>query len=134
MSAPPRLVRFGVFEFDLTTGDFFNGRRTVRLQEQPRKVLTSLVKRPGDVVTREDLRPLLWPGDTFVDFDTGLNVVVNKIRQAVGDSATSPRFIETLPRRGYRFVAPVTRIGNDEVAAGASVTIPPRPDRQAGGM
>ena len=130
MSAPPRLVRFGVFEFDLTTGDLFNGRRTTRLQEQPRQALTTLVSRPGELVTREELRALLWPGDTFVDFDTGLNVVVNKIRQALGDSATSPRFIETLPRRGYRFVAPVVRIGNSDVAAGESGAISQDADSQ----
>lgn len=110
----PRLVRFGVFEFDLTTGDLYNGRRTIRLQEQPRQVLGRLAGRPGELVTREELRALLWPGDTFVDFDTGLNVVVNKIRQALGDSATSPRFIETLPKRGYRFVAPVAPVGTAE--------------------
>lgn len=135
MSAPsaPRLVRFGVFEFDVTTGDLFNGRRTIRLQEQPRQVLSTLVNRSEELVTREDLRALLWPGDTFVDFDTGLNVIVNKIRQALGDSATSPRFIETLPRRGYRFIAPVTRIGNGDAAAGESLTPPQRPDPQASG-
>lgn len=130
--SPPRLVRFGVFEFDLTTGDLCNGRRTIRLQEQPRQVLSSLVSRPGVLVPREDLRALLWPGDTFVDFDTGLNVVVNKIRQALGDSATSPRFIETLPRRGYRFVAPVVRIEHGDAAAASEHTnAAPRPGATA---
>jgi TolB-like protein/DNA-binding winged helix-turn-helix (wHTH) protein/Tfp pilus assembly protein PilF len=133
MSAPsaPRLVKFGVFEFDLTTGDLFNGRRTIRLQEQPRQVLSILVNRPGELVTRDDLRALVWPGDTFVDFDTGLNVIVNKVRQALGDSAASPRFIETLPRRGYRFIAPVAQMSDGDVAAGESLTDPQRPDPDA---
>jgi len=81
----------------------------VRLQEQPFQVLLMLTERAGEVVTREELRLKLWPSDTFVDFDHGLNTAINKLRDALGDSAANPRFIETLPRRGYRFVAPVER-------------------------
>jgi DNA-binding winged helix-turn-helix (wHTH) protein len=92
-SDAPRLVRFGVFEFDTETGDLSKAGRRVRLQEQPRQALIRLVRHPDGLVTREELRTVLWPADTFVDFDTGLNVVVNKLRQALGDSAASPRFI-----------------------------------------
>lgn len=127
----PRPVRFGMFQFDPATGDLFNGRRTIRLQEQPRQVLTCLVSRPGELVTREDLRALLWAGDTFVDFDTGLNVIINKLRQALGDSATSPRFIETLPRRGYRFVAPVVPTGAHDAVGREAVAMPEPADSPA---
>ena len=104
---PSRIIRFGVFEFDAETGEVWNAGRRIRLQEQARQVLLMLVKRPGQLVTREEVRAALWPDDTFVDFDAGVNVVVNKIRYVLHDSASSPRFIETLPRRGYRFIAPV---------------------------
>jgi TolB-like protein/DNA-binding winged helix-turn-helix (wHTH) protein/Tfp pilus assembly protein PilF len=127
---PPRLVRFGVFEFDAETGDLSKAGRRIRLQDQPRQVLNCLVRRPGELVTREDLRAVLWPGDTFVDFDTGLNVVVNKLRQALGDSATSPRFVETIPRRGYRFLAPVTPVAIAEPRTAESTT----PEKIAPGM
>jgi TolB-like protein/DNA-binding winged helix-turn-helix (wHTH) protein/Tfp pilus assembly protein PilF len=123
-SDTPRLVRFGVFEFDTETGDLSKAGRRIRLQEQPRQALTCLVRHPDGLVTREELRAVLWPADTFVDFDTGLNVVVNKLRQALGDSAASPRFIETIPRRGYRFLAPVTRVATVEPAALESTTPP----------
>ena len=107
---PSRMVRFGVFELDVETGDLWNAGHGIRLQEQPRQVLLMLLARPGELVTREALRAELWPDDTFVDFDAGVNVVVNRIRHALRDSASSPRFIETLPRRGYRFIAPVASI------------------------
>ena len=113
---PSRLVRFGVFEFDVETGDLWNRGHRIRLQDQPRRVLLLLLEHPGELVTREALRAALWPNDTFVDFDVGVNVVVNKIRHALRDSASSPRFIETLPRRGYRFIAPVTFVpAHDDV-------------------
>jgi DNA-binding winged helix-turn-helix (wHTH) protein/tetratricopeptide (TPR) repeat protein/TolB-like protein len=105
---PSRLVRFGVFEFDVETGDLWSRGQRTRLQDQPRLVLGMLLERPGELVSREALRDALWPHDTFVDFDAGVNVVVNKIRHVLHDSAASPRFIETLPKRGYRFIAPVT--------------------------
>ena len=97
---PSRLVRFGVFELDVETGDLWNRGHRIRLQDQPRRVLLLLLEHPGELVTREALRAALWSNDTFVDFDVGVNVVVNKIRHALRDSASSPRFIETLPRRG----------------------------------
>src|SRR5438270_5807167 len=106
-SSAGRIVRFGVFELDLLAGELRKGGARIRLQEQPFQVLAMLLDRPGDVVTRDDLRRKVWPADTFVDFDHSLNTAVNKIRETLGDSASSPRFIETLARRGYRFIAPV---------------------------
>ena len=103
-----RLVRFGVFEFDLASGELWKAGRRIRVQNQPRQVLRILVARRGELVTREELRRQLWPDDTFVDFDNGLNVAIRKIRDAVGDVAPSPRFIETERAQGYRFIAPVT--------------------------
>jgi TolB-like protein/DNA-binding winged helix-turn-helix (wHTH) protein/Tfp pilus assembly protein PilF len=109
MLLPPRtrLVRFGLFEFDLASGDLWKAGRRIRLQNQPRQILRILVARRGELVTREGLRRELWPDDTFVDFDNGLNVAIRKIREAVGDVAPSPRFIETERAQGYRFIAPV---------------------------
>src|SRR5512144_933151 len=101
------IVRFGVFEADLKSGELRKNGIKVKLQEQPFQVLAMLLERPGDVVTREDLRQRLWPSDTFVDFEHSLNTAINKVRDALGDTALNPRFVETLPRRGYRFVAPV---------------------------
>src|SRR5438876_6920551 len=102
-------VRFGAFEAALATGELRKNGARIRLQEQPFQVLVFLLERPGEVVTREDLRQKLWPADTFVDFDHSLNTAVNKLREALGDSASSPRYVETLARRGYRFLAPVER-------------------------
>ena len=102
-----KIARFGVFELDLTAGELRKNGRKLRLQEQPFQILALLLERAGDVVTREELRQKLWPADTFVDFDHGLNTAVNKLREVLGDSASSPRFVETLARRGYRFIAPV---------------------------
>jgi len=100
-------LRFGVFELDLEAGQLRKRGLRVRLQEQPFQVLAMLLGRKGEVVTREELQRKLWPADTFVDFDHGLNKAINKIREAIGDSAESPRFVETVPRRGYRFLADV---------------------------
>ena len=100
-------LRFGVFDLDLRAGELRKHGLRVRLQEQPLQVLAVLLEHPGDVVTREELQKKLWPADTFVDFDHGLNKAVNKIREALGDSAESPRFVETVARRGYRFLAEV---------------------------
>jgi cholera toxin transcriptional activator len=102
-----RIARFGVFELDLAAGELRKNGQKLRLQEQPFQILTLLLDRAGDVVTREELRQKLWAADTFVDFDHGLNTAVNKLREVLGDSASSPRYIETLARRGYRFIAPV---------------------------
>lgn len=107
-SAPsPRVARFGLFELDLQTGELRKKGLRVALQEQPFQVLARLVSRPGELVTRDELRSALWADAVFVDFDHGLNKAVAKIRQALGDLADSPRFVETLERRGYRFIAPV---------------------------
>jgi TolB-like protein/DNA-binding winged helix-turn-helix (wHTH) protein/Flp pilus assembly protein TadD len=100
-------IRFGAFEVDLRAGELRRKGLKVKLQEQPFQLLAILLEHRGDVVTREELQKTLWPGDTFVDFDHGLNKAVNKIRQALGDSAENPRFVETLGRRGYRFIADV---------------------------
>jgi TolB-like protein/DNA-binding winged helix-turn-helix (wHTH) protein len=103
-----RLVRFRGFELDLATGDLFRAERRIRLQKQPRQILALLVSRAGELVTREELCSKLWSEDTFVDFDNGLNVAIRKIRQALGDSALSPRFVETERALGYRFIAKVS--------------------------
>jgi DNA-binding winged helix-turn-helix (wHTH) protein/Flp pilus assembly protein TadD len=115
------ILRFGVFEVDLRSGELRRQGVRIKLQEQPFHVLTVLLQRPGEVVTREELRSHNWPADTFVDFDNSLNTAINKLREALGDSADNPRFIETLPRRGYRFIAPVT--GIDGTTKGASPSV-----------
>ncbi len=101
-----RIIRFGAFEIDLHTGELRRNGLKVRLQEQPFQVLALMLERPGEVVTREDLRTRLWPADTFVDFDHSLNAAIKRLRDALGESAESPIFIETVARRGYRFITP----------------------------
>ena len=103
-----RQVRTGLFEIDLASGQLHKNGRKLPLQEQPFRVLAILLDRPGEVVTRQELQARVWPADTYVGFDEGLNTAIRKLRTAFGDSAGNPRFIETLPRRGYRFIAPVT--------------------------
>lgn len=103
----PGPVQFGVFELDVRAAELRKNGVKLRLQEQPFRVLAVLLEQPGEVVTREELKEKLWPDDTFVDFDNSLNTAVNKLREVLGDSAASPRFVETVPRRGYRFLAPV---------------------------
>ncbi len=102
-----RIVRFGVFELDLTAGELRKNGVKLRLQGQPFQVLALLLERSGEVVSREELQQKLWPADTFVDFDHSLNTAINKVREVLGDSASSPRYVETFARRGYRFIAPV---------------------------
>lgn len=103
-----RTFRFGVFEMDEDTGELRKeGKMQSRLREQAIRVLVMLLERPRDLVTREELRERLWPADTFVDFDHGVNTAINQLRNALGDVAANPRFIQTVPRRGYRFIAPV---------------------------
>src|SRR5262249_28151177 len=104
-----RTRRFGVFELDLRSGELRRGGVKVKIQEQPFQVLALLLEKPGEVVTRDDLRNRLWPADTFVDFDHSLNAAIKRVRDALGDSAENPTFVETVARRGYRFLAPVTR-------------------------
>jgi len=113
-SAPRRVIRFGTFETDLAARELRKNGVKLRLQEQPFQVLSVLLENPDQVVTREELRQRLWPADTFVDFDNGLNTAINKIRERLGDSAESPRFIETVPRRGYRFIAPIQAMPTQE--------------------
>jgi len=128
-----RIARFGVFELDLNTGELRKGGVKLRLQGQPVQVLTLLLERAGDVVTREELREKLWASDTFVDFDHSLNTAINKVREALGDSASSPRYVETLARRGYRFIAPVqvpVQVSSANAVAAESATAPFQPAPQ----
>src|SRR6266481_6257858 len=117
------ILRFGVFEVEVRSGELRKQGVRIKLQEQPFHVLTVLLQRPGAVVTREELRNQNWPADTFVDFDNSLNTAINKLREALGDSADNPRFIETLPRRGYRFIAPVTEVDGTTRGAATNVSV-----------
>ena len=108
----PGVVQFGALVLDLKAGELRKQGVRVKLQEQPFLLLTVLIEHAGDVVTKEELRQRIWPADTFVDFDHGLHSAITRLREALGDSSESPRFIETLPRRGYRFIAPVQTIGD----------------------
>jgi TolB-like protein/DNA-binding winged helix-turn-helix (wHTH) protein/Tfp pilus assembly protein PilF len=137
-------LRFGAYSLDLRAGELRKGGSRIRLQEKPLRVLALLTERQGDLVTREELKRRLWPEDTFVDFETGLNTAVSKLRDALSDSADKPRYIETIPRRGYRFVVPVERIGEPDdlraehpVAANAGTQtneIPPHADSSGGAI
>src|SRR5499425_3123173 len=115
-SQSPDRVRFSSYEVNLRAGELYKAGRKIRLQVQPFHVLAMLLEHPGQVVAREDLQKKLWPADTFVDFDHSLNTAINKIREALGDSAENPRFVETLPRRGYRFICPIAVNGTDAAA------------------
>jgi DNA-binding winged helix-turn-helix (wHTH) protein len=129
MSSPGRssgIVRFGVFEVDLRAGELYRAGHKIKLQIQPFHALALLLERPGEVVTREEFEKRLWPGDTFVDFDHSLNTAIKKLRQALGDNKEKPRFVETLPKRGYRF------IGKPEHAAPPSPAKPPAPSSWVG--
>ena len=124
-----RRARFDAFEVDMRSGEVRKHGIRLKLHRQPFQVLSLLLEHPGDVVTREELRQKLWPGDTFVDFDTGLNSAVKKLRDALCDSAEEPRYIETLPRRGYRFIA---QVQNGDLSTGVAqieslAVIPLRP-------
>jgi TolB-like protein/DNA-binding winged helix-turn-helix (wHTH) protein len=113
----PSRLRFGVFEVDISTKELYKRGLRVRLENQPFQILFTLVRQPGKVVTREELQRNLWSANTFVEFDEGLNTAIKKLRYALGDSAGSPRFSETLPRLGYRFIAPVERLQPESVRA-----------------
>ncbi|MBA2603255.1 MAG: tetratricopeptide repeat protein [Acidobacteria bacterium] len=108
--APSRRCRFGAFELDLCTDELWQGPTRLKVPDQSIQILKRLLDKPGDLITREELRERLWPSGTFVDYEHGLNAAVRRLREALGDSADGPRYIETLPRRGYRFIAPVERI------------------------
>src|SRR5258708_16315848 len=115
------VVRFDVFEIDLRAGELRKEGRLVRIQEQPFRVLSLLLERSGEVVTRNELRQSLWPADTFVDFDHGLNSAVARLREALRDSADKPRFIETVAKRGYRFISHVDSLPPAIPVAGPAV-------------
>ena len=120
MSSPAeshRKIRFAEFEIDMRTAEVRQNGRKFVLQGQPFQVLAILLERPGELVTREELKNRLWSSDTFVDFDHSLNKAVNRLRDTLSDSAETPRYIETLPRRGYRFIAEVARDGSPETRA-----------------
>ena len=131
MAEDPSTARFGSYEADLATGELRRDGVKVPLQDKPFQILARLLRRPGELVTREALRAELWPADTFVDFEHGLNTAVKKLRQALDDSADTPRFVETLPRRGYRFVAPVT-LPSPSAGAGEEARPAPEPGADAG--
>jgi len=116
------MIQFGVFEVDLRAGELRRNGSRVKLQDQPLQILTLLLERPGEVVSRDELRTRLWPADTFVDFDHSLNAAVRRLRDALGDSAENPRFVETVARRGYRFLVPVSGM---PPALEAELRVPP---------
>jgi TolB-like protein/DNA-binding winged helix-turn-helix (wHTH) protein/Tfp pilus assembly protein PilF len=118
--------RFGQFEVDRRTGELRKQGTRLRLRGRPIDILLTLLERPGELVTRDELRTRLWPADTFVDFDHGLHSAVNRLRESLGDSADNPRFIETLPRKGYRFIAPVTPVGAAPAAPPDREVAPPQ--------
>ena len=124
------VIRFGLFELDLKAGQLNRNGSQLRIPQQPLQLLAVLLERPGEIVTREELRQRLWPSDVFVDFDHGLNKSVQKLRDALGDSASSPRYIETIPRVGYRFIAPV-RNGTRPHSPEAEIKIAEKPPERA---
>ena len=128
LASATRVYRFGIFELNVTSRQLFRNGREIRIQEQPRRLLEALVERHGELLTRDELREKLWPTETFVEFDDGLNTAIQKIRQVIGDEARNPRFVETVPRRGYRFIAPVQVDGTPQ-AAPALVDAPPAPSQ-----
>src|SRR5579862_2216054 len=117
---PARRYRFGTFEADATLGELRKQGVRVKLNAQPFQVLIMLLERPGELLTREEISRELWPDGTFVDYEHGVNSAINRIREALGDTASNPRFVETLARRGYRFLAPVERIGEPAVEMSVS--------------
>src|ERR1700733_10513141 len=133
MESPPpsSIVRFGTYEVSLQSGEVRKAGLRIRVQQQPMKLLEMLLEHPGEVVTREELRSRVWPSESFGDFDQALNIAIGKLRSALGDSAENPRFIETLPKRGYRFIADVSVLDTDvrlrrpeSVAGDPSDTVP----------
>jgi DNA-binding winged helix-turn-helix (wHTH) protein len=126
-SSPQKILRFAVFEVDLAAGELRRNGSRIRLQEQPFQILVYLLDRAGEVVTREELRQKLWPADTFVDFDHSLNTAINKLREALGDSASNPRYVETLARRGYRFLAPLQAAAGQTQDSSEALPVPTSP-------
>jgi DNA-binding winged helix-turn-helix (wHTH) protein len=120
-NAQPRLFRFGMFELDSVTGELRkDGKSRPRIRDQALQILIMLLEKSEEVVTRGELRERLWPADTFVDFDHGLNTAINQVRSALGDSAANSKFIQTLPRRGYRFIVPVQIVTRENSVAGGA--------------
>jgi DNA-binding winged helix-turn-helix (wHTH) protein len=129
MLPPPitaRLIHFGTFAVDPKSRELFKQGMRITLQAQPFQVLSLLLEHRGDIVTREELRQALWSGDTFVDFDQGLNKAINKIRTALGDSAEHPRYVETLPKRGYRLIITVSLTNTDAAPPNGSERLLPQ--------
>src|ERR1700757_1331080 len=120
-----RIVRFGTFEADLSRHELRKSGVRIKLHGQPFEVLAMLLERPGETVPREVLQQRLWPTDTFVDFGHGVNTAINRLREALGDSAENPRFIETVPRRGYRFIGPIEVPQTTPPAAPPPPAVPP---------
>jgi len=129
-----RILRFGSFEANVRAGELRKRGLKVRLQDQPFQILVMLLERPGELVTRQEIHQKLWPADTFVGFDHGLNNAINRLREALGDSAETPRFIETLPRKGYRFIGLVSEDGQlgeaEYPAVAATPVVEPGPIEQ----
>src|SRR5262250_1059773 len=123
LTASRKVVRFGLFEVDLESQELRKSGIKIKIQDQPFQILALLLERPGQIVTRDEIQKRLWAGDTFVDFDLGLNSAIKKLRQTLGDESDNPRFIETLYRRGYRFLAPVQA---DAPASTSILPVPPR--------
>src|SRR6202049_3127864 len=123
---PTSVVRFGIYEVSLQSGEVRKSGMRIRVQQQPMKLLEILLERPGEVVSREELRGRVWTNESFGDFDQALNIAIAKLRSALEDSADNPRFIETLPKRGYRFIADVSVIDID--------TSPKKPRSSAGDL
>src|ERR1019366_3468104 len=126
----PTVVRFGVFEADLRAGELRRSGAKVRIQDLPFRAMALLLSRPHEVVTREELRQALWPGDVFVDFDRSISTAIKSLRDALGDSADNPVFIETIERRGYRWIGPVQGTepsAEDGVQLGPQAVAPPPP-------
>src|SRR5215471_6646296 len=121
---PVRVLRFGLFEADFAAGELRKNGLAVKLQDRPFEILAILLERPGELITREEFRQRLWPADTFVDFDHSLNASVNKLRQALDDVADNPRFVATIGRRGYKFIAPVGVAGKQEEPITAELASP----------
>jgi DNA-binding winged helix-turn-helix (wHTH) protein len=120
-------IRFGIFEVDLASGELRKQGVKIKLQEQPFQALVALIERPREVVTRDELQKRLWPADIAVDFDRGLNKAINRVREALGDDADNPRFIETLPQRGYRFLAQVETARVEPPLSPPASETPPSP-------
>ncbi|HEU5335196.1 MAG TPA: winged helix-turn-helix domain-containing protein, partial [Terriglobales bacterium] len=121
------VFRFGLFEADVARSTLTNGGLRVRIQDQPFRVLIVLLERAGEIVTREELRQRLWPDGTYVDFDGSLNAILKKLRAAIADDPDNPRFIETVPRRGYRFIAPVSNQHPESAPSAPNIVVPSAP-------